>query len=171
MRCMLKLQFRLRREAQKVTQFFEFFGEITLLWYKILNTLRPWRRLQENEIKTETFQRGRKQNLWTLNLSFRNWEALSPEDIQQVNSVASRYGVQLLPNEAYLDGDWNTRAYSVYEDSDLIKSDQSPLPGECAALKLFLCYDIRNDVGVSGLLVRHYFSSYFLVLLISKALV
>ena len=34
--CMLKLQFRLWREAQKVTQFFEFFVEITLLWYKIL---------------------------------------------------------------------------------------------------------------------------------------
>ena len=34
--CMLKLQFRLWREAQKVTQFSEFFVEITLLWYKIL---------------------------------------------------------------------------------------------------------------------------------------
>ena len=47
------------------------------------------------------------------------------------------------------------RAYSVYENSDLFKSDQSPLLGECAALKLFLCYDIDNDVGVSGWLVRH----------------
>ena len=105
--------------------------------------------------KKETFERGRKQNLGTVNLSFRNWEARLPEDIQQLNSVASNYGVQLVPNEAYLDGDWNTRAYSVYENSDLIKSDQSPLLGECAALLLFLCYDIYDAVGVSGWLVRH----------------
>ena len=31
--CMLKLQFRLWREAQKVTQFLEFFVEFILLWY------------------------------------------------------------------------------------------------------------------------------------------
>ena len=105
--------------------------------------------------KKETFERGRKQNLWTVNLSFRNWEARLPGDIQQLNSVASNYGVQLVPNEAYLVGDWNTRAYSVYENSDLIKSDQSPLLGECAALLLFLCYDIYDAVGVSGWLVRH----------------
>ena len=63
--------------------------------------------------KKKTFERGRKKNLWTVNLSFRNCEARLPEDIQQVNSVASKYGVQLVPNEAYLEGDWNTRAYSV----------------------------------------------------------
>ena len=78
-----------------------------------------------------------------------------PEGIQQVHSVASEYEVQLVPNEAYLDGDWNTRTYSVYENSDLIKSDQSPLLGECAVLLLFLCYDIYDAVGVSGWLVRH----------------
>ena len=59
--------------------------------------------------KNKNISRGRKQNLWTVNLSFRNWEARSPEDIQQVNSVASEYGVQLVPNEAYLDGDWPER--------------------------------------------------------------
>ena len=69
--------------------------------------------------------------------------------------MASKYGVQLVPNEAYLDGGWNTTAYSVYENSDQTKSDQSPLLGECAALLLFLCYDIYDAVGVSGLLVRH----------------
>ena len=112
-------------------------------------TAREWH-------KKKIFERGRKQNLWTVNLSFRNWEARSTEDIQQVNSVASKYGVQLVPNEAYLDGDWNTRAYSVYENSDLIKSDQSPLLGECAAfiISLFLCYNIYDAVGVSGWLVR-----------------
>ena len=98
-----------------------------------------------------------------MNLSFRNWEARLPEGIQQVNSVASEYGVQVVPNEAYLDGDWNTRAYSVYENSDLIKSNLSPLLGECAALLLFLCYDIHDAVGVSDWLVRQQFSSYFLV--------
>ena len=112
-------------------------------------TARDWHK------KKKTFERGRKQHLWTVNLSFRNWEARSTEDIQQVNSVALKYGVQLVPNEAYLDGDWNTRAYSVYEHSDQIKSDQSPLLGECAVLLLFLCYDIYDAVGVSGLLVRH----------------
>ena len=105
--------------------------------------------------KKKTFERGRKQNLWTVNLSFRNWEARLPEDVQQVNSVASKYGVQLVPNETYLDGDWNITAYSVYENSDLIKSDQSPLLGECAVLLLFLCYDIYDAVGVTGWLVRH----------------
>ena len=67
----------------------------------------------------KTLKRGRKQNLWTVNLSFRNCEARLPEDIQQVNSEASKYGVQLVPNEAYLEGDWNTRAYSVYKNSVL----------------------------------------------------
>ena len=33
---LLKLHFRLWREAQKVTQLFESFFEITLLWYKII---------------------------------------------------------------------------------------------------------------------------------------
>ena len=41
-----------------------------------------------------------------MNLSFRKRETLSlPEDIQQVNSVASKYSVQPVPNEAYLDGE------------------------------------------------------------------
>ncbi|KAM7441798.1 hypothetical protein ABFA07_009199 [Porites harrisoni] len=36
----------------------------------------------------------------------RKRETLSlPEDIQQVNSVASKYSVQPVPNEAYLDGE------------------------------------------------------------------
>ena len=91
-----------------------------------------------------------------MNLSFRDCEARLPEDIQQVNSVASNYGVQLAPNEAYLDGDWNTRGYSVYKNSDLIKSDLSPFLGECAALLLFSCYDIYDAVGISGWLVRHF---------------
>ena len=110
---------------------------------------------RERDFKKKPFERGRKQNLWTVNLSFRNWETRLPEDIQQVNSVASKYGVQIAPNEAYLDGGWNSTAYSVYENSDLIKSDQSPLLGECAASLLFLCYDIYDAVGVSGWLVRH----------------
>ena len=115
--------------------------------------------MQKNEIKKfkkiKKHLRGRKQHLRTVNLSFRNWEARLREGIQQVNSVASEYGVQVVPNEAYLDGDWNTRAYSVYENSDLIKSDQSPLLGECAVLLLFLCYNIYDAVGISSLLVRH----------------
>ena len=119
-------------------------------------TAREW------EFKKKIWERQK--NLWTVNLSFRNWEArLLPEDIQQVNSVASKYGVQLVPNEAYLDGDWNTRAFSVYENSDLIKPNLSPLLGECATLLLFLCYDIHDPVGVSDWLVRQWFSSYFLV--------
>ena len=106
--------------------------------------------------KKETFERGRKENLWTVNLSLRKREARLPEDIQQVNSVASNYGVQLVPNEAYLDGDWNTRAYSINENSDLpIKSDPSPLLGDCAALLLFFCYDIHDALGVSGWFVRN----------------
>ena len=64
-----------------------------------------------------------------------------------------KYGVQLVPNEAYLDGDWNTTAFSVYENSDLFKPNLSPLLGECAALLLFLCYDIHDAVGVSDWLV------------------
>ena len=41
-----------------------------------------------------------------MNLSFRKRETLSlPEDIQQVNSVASKYSVQPVPNEVYLDGE------------------------------------------------------------------
>ena len=91
----------------------------------------------------------KKKNIWE-----RQKDSSSPEDIQQVNSVTSKYRVQHVPNEAYLDGDWNTRAYSVYENSDLIKSDQSPVPVECAALLLFLCNDIYEAVGVSGWLVR-----------------
>ena len=49
--------------------------------------------------KKKAFERGRKQQLWTVNLSFRNWEARSTEDIQQVNSVGSKYGVQLVPKK------------------------------------------------------------------------
>ena len=68
--------------------------------------------MQENEIQKKHLRiwERQKQNLWTVNLSFRKREARLPEDIHQVNSVASKYGVQLVPNEAYLDGDWNTRA-------------------------------------------------------------
>ena len=43
------------------------------------------------------------------------------------------------------------------------KPNLSPLLGECAALLLFLCYDIHDAVGVSDWLVRQQFSSYFLV--------
>ena len=40
-------------------------------------------------------------------------------------------------------------------NSDLNKSDLSPLLGECEALWLFLRYDIHDAVGVSNWLVRH----------------
>ena len=60
--CMLKLQFRLWREAQKVTQFFEFFVEITLLWYKIL----IWLPIQLTTSMTKAAREWdkKKKNIW-----------------------------------------------------------------------------------------------------------
>ena len=56
----LKLQFRLWREAQKVTQFYEFLVEIMAQNTNIkliYNSLRPWRRLQECEVKKPIWER------------------------------------------------------------------------------------------------------------------
>ena len=47
----------------------------------------------------KTFERGRKQNLWTVILSFRKREARLPEDIQQINSVASSTEYNLYPTK------------------------------------------------------------------------
>ena len=103
--CMLKLQFILWRKAQKVTQFFELTASMT-------KTAREWH-------KKNTFERGRKQNLRTVNLSFRRREARLPEDIQQINSVSSSTEYNLCPTKLISKGDSNTTAFSVYENSDL----------------------------------------------------
>ena len=92
-----------------------------------------------------------------MNLSFRKREGRLPEDIQQINSVASSTDYNLCPTKLISTvTETPLRAYSVYENSDLIKSDQSPLLGECAAfiISLFLCYNIYDAVGVPGWLVR-----------------
>ena len=103
--CMLKLQFILWRKAQKVTQFFELTASMT-------KTAREWH-------KKNTFERGRKQNPRTVNLSFRRREARLPEDIQQINSVSSSTEYNLCPTKLISKGDSNTTAFSVYENSDL----------------------------------------------------
>ena len=50
-------------------------------------------------LKKKAFERGREQNLSTVNLSFRKREARLPEDIQQVNSGASSTEYSLYPTK------------------------------------------------------------------------
>ena len=108
--------------------------------------------MQENEIQKKHLRiwERQKQNLWTVNLSFRKREARLPEDIQQINSVALSTEYNLYPTKLI-----STVTETPERNSDLNKSDLSPLLGECEALLLFLCYDIHDAVGVTNWLVRH----------------
>ena len=62
-------------------------------------TARVWgKKSRLREAESETCEQ------WIYLLGKRETPSL-PEDIQQVNSVASKYSVQPVPNEAYLDGE------------------------------------------------------------------
>ena len=159
--CMLKLQFRLWREAQKVTQFFKFLcWNYTIVVQNINIITHTTHNVHDEDCKRMTLKKKRlreaesktcEQWIYLLGSEKRVYQKTYSRQIRW-RQVRSTTCTQRSLSRRCL------KHQSVFciQNPDLIKSDQNPLLGECAAfmILLFLCYNIYDAVGVSGWLIR-----------------